>query len=102
MPIPINSITLPDGRALVLAHSESSGGGAWRRPVRLTLAETDGTEYRHARATNVLSIAQVWDGLDGRHTGPRSGYGRALLEMRVAMSREAERIAQRDAVKREG
>lgn len=85
----IDSAVLVDGHEILLVETASSGGGAWAQSVRLALVETDGTQYRHARAQNVIRTIDVTVA-DGRHKGPRSGHAAVVARLRERMLREVE------------
>jgi hypothetical protein len=88
MPRILKEVTLDNGHKLLIAHSVSSVGRCFGEPVRLTLVETDGTEYRRSDGRNVLRVIDYYD-TDDRRTGARSGYRRAVLDLSTKMKREA-------------
>ena len=58
-------------------YAPQSGGGKYRRPVRLLVVVG---EHKSCYRSNDPDILAEWRNLDSRYTGPRSEYGQALRE----------------------
>ena len=70
-------------------NAPKSGGGKYRRPVRILVVSQYKNAYRHGDP----AIVQEWRNVDSRYSGPRSEHGQALAAARELVNRLNESTA---------
>lgn len=60
-----------------------SGGGKYRRPVRILVV----SQFKPAYRRNDPAVIAEWSNVDSRYSGPRSAHGQALQAARELCER---------------